>query len=59
MRLWLATLDLPDTPERYLERHGFPIRYGYVDDAWPSSYYQTVYATEPGSAEMPSAGSNT
>ena len=56
VRLWLAALDLPDSPERYLERHGFPIRYGYVDAAWPSSYYQTVYATEPGSAEMPSAG---
>ncbi len=56
VRLWLATLALPDAPEPYLERHGFPIRYGYVDAVWPSSYYQTVYATEPGSAEMPSAG---
>ena len=37
-------------------RHGFPIRYGYVTHAWPGSMYQTVFATEPGSAEMPSAG---
>ena len=33
-----------------------PIRYGYVPRAWPISAYQTVFATEPGSAEMPSAG---
>ena len=37
-------------------RWGFPIRYNYVKDKWPASYYQTVYATETGSAEMPSAG---
>jgi S-adenosylmethionine:tRNA ribosyltransferase-isomerase len=40
----------------YLEQHGFPIRYSYVNEAWPGSYYQTVYANEMGSAEMPSAG---
>jgi S-adenosylmethionine:tRNA ribosyltransferase-isomerase len=40
----------------YLARHGFPIKYNYVKDAWPLDYYQTVYATESGSAEMPSAG---
>lgn len=55
-RLWLATLRLPDTLEAYLARVGFPIRYGYVPHPWPISYYQTVYATEAGSAEMPSAG---
>src|SRR5262249_7832690 len=40
----------------YLERYGFPIRYSYMREGWPSSYYQTVYVTELGSAEMPSAG---
>jgi S-adenosylmethionine:tRNA ribosyltransferase-isomerase len=40
----------------YLNRYGFPIRYGYVKEAWPLAYYQTVYSTEAGSAEMPSAG---
>src|SRR5205085_10322015 len=40
----------------YLAQHGFPIRYSYVPGQWPSSAYQTVYATEMGSAEMPSAG---
>jgi S-adenosylmethionine:tRNA ribosyltransferase-isomerase len=55
-RLWISTLDLPGSLDEYLDRHGFPIRYGYVRESWPLSYYQTVYATETGSAEMPSAG---
>jgi S-adenosylmethionine:tRNA ribosyltransferase-isomerase len=55
-RLWVSTLDLPVGLDEYLERHGSPIRYNYVRESWPSSYYQTVYATEVGSAEMPSAG---
>ena len=57
-RLWIATLHLPDSLslETYLGEYGFPIRYSYVKQAWPSDYYQTVYATEAGSAEMPSAG---
>ncbi|HEU5097615.1 MAG TPA: S-adenosylmethionine:tRNA ribosyltransferase-isomerase [Roseiflexaceae bacterium] len=56
VRLWIATLSLRENLEIYLERYGFPIRYSYVRRSWPSSYYQTVYATEMGSAEMPSAG---
>jgi S-adenosylmethionine:tRNA ribosyltransferase-isomerase len=55
-RLWLARLDVPGTVESYLGRHGRPIRYGYVPEAWPLSVYQNVYAVEPGSAEMASAG---
>jgi S-adenosylmethionine:tRNA ribosyltransferase-isomerase len=39
-----------------LYRLGQPIRYEYVSAAWGLDAYQTVYATEPGSAEMPSAG---
>ena len=39
----------------YLGRHGKPIRYSYVDRDWPLSAYQTVFAAEPGSSEMPSA----
>ena len=39
-----------------LWRIGEPIRYGYVDRRWPLAAYQNVYATTPGSAEMPSAG---
>ena len=58
IRLWIATLALPESYglQDYLEQDGFPIRYGYVRQQWPSSYYQTVYVTEMGSAEMPSAG---
>ena len=55
-RLWLATLRTPEPVLEYLARYGFPIRYRYVPDTWPGSYYQTVYVTEMGSAEMPSAG---
>jgi S-adenosylmethionine:tRNA ribosyltransferase-isomerase len=55
-RLWLATLQVPDPVRAYLERFGFPIRYGYMKERWPIEAYQTVFATEQGSAEMPSAG---
>ena len=56
VRLWLARLDLPRAFEPYLAEHGQPIRYGYVPRRWPLSAYQNVYALEPGSAEMASAG---
>jgi S-adenosylmethionine:tRNA ribosyltransferase-isomerase len=52
----LARFDGPGSVERYLARYGEPIRYGYVRDQWPLEQYQNVYATTPGSAEMPSAG---
>jgi S-adenosylmethionine:tRNA ribosyltransferase-isomerase len=55
-RLWVATLDLPQPILTYLAVHGRPIRYGYVTRDWPLDTYQNVYAREPGSAEMPSAG---
>ncbi len=53
-RLWRARLSTAAVP--YLLRHGSPIRYSYVDRAWPIESYQTVFAARPGSAEMPSAG---
>jgi S-adenosylmethionine:tRNA ribosyltransferase-isomerase len=55
-RLWLAKASLEAGLHDYLMTHGRPIRYGYVPRRWPLSTYQTVYATDPGSAEMPSAG---
>jgi S-adenosylmethionine:tRNA ribosyltransferase-isomerase len=55
-RLWIARLELPVPTLTWLAVHGRPIRYGYVDRPWPITAYQNVYATEPGSAEMPSAG---
>jgi S-adenosylmethionine:tRNA ribosyltransferase-isomerase len=55
VRLWIAELILPGGAMAFAERYGTPIRYGYVPDAWPLSYYQTLFSREPGSAEMPSA----
>jgi S-adenosylmethionine:tRNA ribosyltransferase-isomerase len=54
-RLWLASAISGDV-DAYLDRYGAPIRYGYVTRAWPLSYYQTIFARDAGSAEMPSAG---
>lgn len=56
VRLWIADLSLPVDALSYSAKYGSPIRYSYVPKLWPLSYYQTVFATEPGSAEMPSAG---
>jgi S-adenosylmethionine:tRNA ribosyltransferase-isomerase len=55
-RLHVASLHLPEPLSMYLARHGRPIRYRHTERDWPLAAYQTVYATEPGSAEMPSAG---
>jgi S-adenosylmethionine:tRNA ribosyltransferase-isomerase len=55
-RLWIAAVETPEPLLLYLGRVGRPIRYSYVPQSWPASSYQTVFATEPGSAEMPSAG---
>ncbi len=52
-RLWRAQLSTAVVP--YLLRYGRPIRYSYVPREWPIEAYQTVFATVPGSAEMPSA----
>ncbi|NBI30030.1 S-adenosylmethionine:tRNA ribosyltransferase-isomerase [Chengkuizengella marina] len=35
---------------------GEPVRYEYIQGEWDLNYYQTVYASVPGSVEMPSAG---
>jgi S-adenosylmethionine:tRNA ribosyltransferase-isomerase len=55
-RLWIARLDLPRPLPAYLSAWGRPIAYPYVRGQWPIEMYQNVYATVPGSAEMPSAG---
>jgi S-adenosylmethionine:tRNA ribosyltransferase-isomerase len=55
-RLWVARLDLPAPVVPYLHRWGRPITYSYVKKTWPIAMYQTIFAREPGSAEMPSAG---
>jgi S-adenosylmethionine:tRNA ribosyltransferase-isomerase len=55
-RLMLARFCCELLVDEYLERHGEPIRYAHVERSWPLDAYQNVYATSPGSAEMPSAG---
>lgn len=56
-RLWQIRFNHRDTELIDLfYRLGQPVRYKYVSAPWNLDYYQTVYAVEPGSAEMPSAG---
>jgi S-adenosylmethionine:tRNA ribosyltransferase-isomerase len=54
-RLSVARLALGEPVEAYLRRHGHPIRYRHTELDLPIDAYQTVFAHEPGSAEMPSA----
>lgn len=52
-RLWFARVE--GDVRAAMQRVGAPIRYGYVEQAYPLATYQTVFAQKPGSAEMPSA----
>ena len=55
-RLWRARPE-PQVPTVvYLPAHGRPIGYGYLRHGVALDDLQNVYATEPGSAEMASAG---
>ena len=54
-RLWVAALTLDAPVHEYLARHGDPIRYPHSPDGLGIEAYQTVFARDPGSAEMPSA----
>lgn len=56
-RLWRADVAVEaGGVDELLAAAGRPIAYGYLHERWPLSCYQTVFAREPGSAEMPSAG---
>lgn len=58
-RLWQVAVEglgRDATLDRFLHAHGRPITYDYLDARWPLASYQPVYATEPGGAEMASAG---
>ena len=55
-RLWVAGVSVTGGVITYLQRHGRPITYDYLDGEWPIEMYQTIFAAKPGSAEMPSAG---
>ena len=52
-RLWF--IQFQGEVEAVMSRCGTPIRYGYVPESLDLERYQTVFATQPGSAEMPSA----
>jgi S-adenosylmethionine:tRNA ribosyltransferase-isomerase len=54
-RLWYAWFQLPLSMTAFLAAYGQPIRYGYVTQRFPLGDYQTMFAREPGSSEMPSA----
>ena len=59
IRLWRARIDVPEPGVGvvdHLARFGRPITYSYVTGRYPLVDYQTVFARDPGSAEMPSAG---
>jgi S-adenosylmethionine:tRNA ribosyltransferase-isomerase len=56
VRLWVSSVETPVPLLTYLTVYGRPIAYSYLRGGWPISMYQNVYAIEPGSAEMPSAG---
>jgi S-adenosylmethionine:tRNA ribosyltransferase-isomerase len=54
-RIWIAVAATDVDLRATMAASGRPIRYQYVPHDWPLESYQTVFATEPGSAEMPSA----
>jgi S-adenosylmethionine:tRNA ribosyltransferase-isomerase len=59
LRPWLARLRFSASGAELMDRiHrlGRPIRYEHVSGSFGLESYQTVFAREPGSAEMPSAG---
>lgn len=56
VRLWVAEMRVPGDVPGFLAAWGRPIVYGPVRTKRPLAAYQTVFANDPGSAEMPSAG---
>ncbi len=54
-RTWVAEVEEVSDVLGYLLEHGEPIRYA-SGSPLPLADYQTIFATEAGSAEMPSAG---
>ncbi|WP_439675138.1 S-adenosylmethionine:tRNA ribosyltransferase-isomerase [Embleya sp. MST-111070] len=56
-RLWKARISVPHARvETFLADRGRPISYAHVRERWPLTAYQTIFARDEGSAEMPSAG---
>jgi S-adenosylmethionine:tRNA ribosyltransferase-isomerase len=55
-RLWQARPSRSTPAASYLAVHGRPVEYAYLARPYDLADHQTVYADQPGSAEMPSAG---
>jgi S-adenosylmethionine:tRNA ribosyltransferase-isomerase len=55
-RLWRARILVEGGVPGWLDRVGRPITYGHLRSRPPLADYQTIFARDPGSAEMPSAG---
>ncbi len=55
-RLWVAAATPGTEPVPYLAVHGTAVTYRHLDPGLTLADHQTVYADEPGSAEMPSTG---
>jgi S-adenosylmethionine:tRNA ribosyltransferase-isomerase len=55
-RLWRARIPVEGGVPGWLDRVGHPIRYGHLRVRPALAAYQTIFARDPGSAEMPSAG---
>lgn len=54
-RLWFVAFE--SSVEMAMADQGTPIRYAYLQPPFPPiAAYQTIFASHPGSAEMPSAG---
>lgn len=54
-RLWYFAFQLNAPMYAYLAQFGAPITYAYLDRSFPLRDYQTLFAREIGSSEMPSA----
>ena len=52
-RLWFVQFE--GDVHAAMKRFGHPIVYGYIENPPGLDFYQTIFATTPGSAEMPSA----
>lgn len=54
-RLWRTKLSSHIPLPGLMASFGRPISYGYLSRSWPLTAYQTIFAHDDGSAEMPSA----
>ncbi len=56
LQLWTIELIIEEEVSHYLEKFAQNIQYFNIKKNYPNSFYQTIFAKEFGSAEMPSAG---